>query len=50
MVDGRLLPEPVSDTAGLDARRAAVGLPPMAEYVRRMQEQFQVPVVWPPPR
>lgn len=50
MVDGRMLPEPVGDTVGLDARRAAVGLPPMAEYVRRMQEQFRVPVVWPPPR
>ncbi len=50
MVDGRLLPEPVGDTVGLDARRAGVGLPPMAVYVRRMQEQFKVPVVWPPPR
>ncbi len=50
MVGGRMLPEPVGDTVGLDARRAAVGLPPMAEYVRRMQEQFRVPVVWPPPR
>lgn len=50
LLDGKLVPEPIGDTTGLDARRAAVGLPPMTDYVRRMQEQFKVPVVWPPPR
>jgi hypothetical protein len=50
MADGRLVPEPVVDLAGLDARRASVGLPPMAEYVRMLAEQTKLPVVWPPRR
>jgi hypothetical protein len=50
MADGRLVPEPVADLAGLDARRASVGLPPMAEYVRMLAEQTKLPVVWPPRR
>jgi hypothetical protein len=50
MADGRLVPEPVEDVTGLDARRARVGLPPMAEYVRVLAEQTQLPVVWPPRR
>lgn len=50
MAEGRLVPEPVEDVAGLDARRASVGLPPMAEYVRLLAAQTQLPVVWPPRR
>lgn len=50
MSGGRLVPEPVEDLAGLDARRASVGLPPMAEYVRLLSEQTGLPVVWPPGR
>jgi len=36
--------------AGIDGRRASVGLPPMAEYVRMLAEQTKLPVVWPPRR
>jgi hypothetical protein len=50
LVDGRLVPSPVEDLAGLDARRASVGMPPMAEYVRVLAEQMRVPAVWPPRR
>lgn len=46
---GRLVPAPIADLAGVDARRAAVGLPPMADYVRMLGEMYQLPVVWPPP-
>lgn len=46
--DGQLVPDPLEDVAGLDARRASVGLPPMAEYVRILAEQTGLPVVWPP--
>jgi hypothetical protein len=46
---GRLVPAPVEDLAGLDARRAAIGMPPMAEYVRTLGEVYGLPVVWPPP-
>jgi hypothetical protein len=49
-VDGRLIPEPVEDLATLDARRAAVGLPPMAEYVEQLAEAYEMPVQWPPAR
>ncbi len=38
-VAGRLTPRPTEDEANLDARRAAVGLPPMAEYIK-MAEKF----------
>ena len=45
---GRLVPSPIADLTRLDARRAAVGLPPMAEYVRMLGEMYNLPVVWPP--
>lgn len=50
MEDGRLVPAPVQDLQGLDARRASVGLPPMAEYVRLLAAHTKLPVVWPPRR
>lgn len=48
VVDGRLVAHPIQDLKGLDARRAAVGLPPMAEYVRKLAEVYKLPVEWPP--
>lgn len=48
LVDGRLVPAPIADIPQLDARRAAMGLPPMAEYVRMLAELYKLPVVWPP--
>ena len=47
-VDGRMVAHPIEDLARLDARRAEVGLPPMAEYVRVLSEAYKLPVVWPP--
>ncbi len=35
--DGLLSPAPVRDPAGLDERRASVGLPPMAEAIAQMR-------------
>jgi hypothetical protein len=35
-----VVPWPVEDPAGLDARRAAAGLPPMAPYLRAMREHY----------
>jgi hypothetical protein len=32
----------------LDAPRAAVGLPPVEEYVRVLAEAYELPVEWPP--
>ena len=48
MSDGRLVPAPVADVPGLDARRARMGLPPMTEYVRLLAEHTKLPVAWPP--
>ncbi|HSU14104.1 DUF6624 domain-containing protein [Longimicrobium sp.] len=45
---GRLVPAPIADLPRLDARRAAVGLPPVADYVRMLGEMYGLPVVWPP--
>jgi hypothetical protein len=46
--DGRLVADPIEDIGGLDVRRAAIGLPPMREYVRQLGEAYKVPVEWPP--
>lgn len=45
---GKMIAEPIEDLDGLDARRAAVGLPPMAEYVKVLGEVYKQPVEWPP--
>jgi hypothetical protein len=46
--DGKLVLKPVVNLDSLDAWRATVGLPPMAEYVKVMSEMYKMPVVWPP--
>jgi hypothetical protein len=38
--DGKLQPKPIKDEPNVDARRATVGLPPMAEYVKVLDEQY----------
>ena len=48
LVEGRLRPHPIEDLEGLEARRARVGLPPMAEYARVLAEVYKLPVDWPP--
>jgi hypothetical protein len=46
--NGRLVADPIEDIGGLDARRAALGLPTMREYVRQLGEAYKTPVEWPP--
>jgi hypothetical protein len=46
--DGRLVADPIEDIGGLDARRAALGLPTMSEYVHQLSEAYKTPVEWPP--
>ncbi len=41
-VDGKLIQDPVDDPDSVDVRRAEVGLPPMDEYVRMLQEAYGV--------
>jgi hypothetical protein len=39
-VDGKWQPRPLEDETNVDQRRAAVGLPPLAEYARQIEEQY----------
>jgi hypothetical protein len=48
--NGRLVPDPIEDIDGLDARRAALGLLPMRQFVPLMSEAYHMPVDWPPPK
>ncbi|MEA9655305.1 DUF6624 domain-containing protein [Xanthomonas campestris pv. raphani] len=42
--DGSMALRPTEDIAGLEGRRRAVGLPPMAEYRQTLLEGYRVPV------
>ncbi|MBX6363719.1 MAG: hypothetical protein IRZ00_07620 [Gemmatimonadetes bacterium] len=44
IVDRKLVPYPVEDERTLDARRAAMGLPPMSEYLRLAEQAYHAPV------
>jgi hypothetical protein len=48
-LDGRLRPLPIEDEAGVDDRRREVGLPPLAEGVRRLRADL-APGLEKPPR
>ncbi|MBS0204248.1 MAG: hypothetical protein JSS49_15200 [Planctomycetes bacterium] len=39
-VDGMWKPRPLEDEANVDKRRAEVGLPPLAEYSRLLEQQY----------
>ena len=47
IIGGRLIADPIEDEGNVDARRAAVGLPPMAEYAKLLSELNSLPVEWP---
>jgi len=40
MTDGRMTFEPIADSAGVDARRAKMGLPPLSEYKRVLDSVY----------
>ena len=37
---GKWIPRPLEDEPNVDSRRAAVGLPPLAEYARQLSEVY----------
>lgn len=43
IVDGRVIFDPIDDSAGVDTRRAAMGLPPLAEYKAALDSLFGQP-------
>ena len=47
LLDGRLVLDPIADSAHVDERRAALGMPPLAEYVRVLDSMY---TAHPPPR
>ena len=49
IVDGALEPYPIEDADSLDVRRARVGLMPMAEYVKLLENMYGGPVRAPRP-
>lgn len=42
--DGKLVPEPMEDPAHVDQRRAAAGLPPLADYACVISVSYRMPV------
>jgi hypothetical protein len=38
--DGKWKPRPVADEANVDQRRAEVGLPPLADYIKLIEQQY----------
>jgi hypothetical protein len=47
LVNGRLVADAIEDEINVDSRRAAVGLPPMAEYALLLADSYKMPVEWP---
>jgi len=47
--DGRSLPWPIADAAGVDARRRRIGLPPLREHARRIRAE-DAKLDWSEPR
>lgn len=39
-VNGKMQPQPIEDEANVDARRKAVGMPPLAEYRKMIEEMY----------
>jgi hypothetical protein len=40
ITDGRVIFAPIADSAGVDARRAEMGLPPLSEYRRVLDSVY----------
>jgi hypothetical protein len=47
IVAGELIPYPIEEAGTLDERRARVGLMPMTEYIKLLEETYQGPVRYP---
>ncbi len=44
VIDGELVLDPIEDEPNVDKRRAEIGLPPLAEYLKMAEETYQLPV------
>jgi hypothetical protein len=43
--NGKLVMSPTKDVKNLDKRRKAIGLPPIAEYMKMLEEVYKIPAV-----
>ena len=43
--NGKLVMSPTKDVKNLDRRRKAIGLPPIAEYMKMLEEMYKIPAV-----
>jgi hypothetical protein len=41
VADGKMVPSPIEDPANVDKRRKEVGLPPLAEYKKQLEQLYQ---------
>jgi hypothetical protein len=47
LTDGKLVMNPTEDVKNLEKRRARIGLPPMAEYIKGLEEMYHLKAVYP---
>ena len=45
--DGKLVLSPTEDIKNLEKRRAKIGLPPMAEYIKELEDLYHLKAVYP---
>jgi hypothetical protein len=43
LVEGKLVLDPIADSANVDARRARIGLPPLAVYMKMLDSLYTPP-------
>ena len=43
--DGKMVMSPTKDIKNLDRRRKSIGLPPIAEYMKMLEEVYKIPAV-----
>jgi hypothetical protein len=43
--DGKMVMSPTKDIKNLDKRRKAIGLPPIAEYMKMLEDAYKLPAV-----
>jgi hypothetical protein len=48
LIDGKCIPRPLEDEAHVDERRAAIGLPPLAQYLSESAAFYTQPAAGPP--
>ena len=48
--NGKMVMSPTKDIKNLDKRRKAIGLPPIAEYMKVLEDVYKIPAVMKEPK